>query len=205
MQKVLASIVTVMLMVVLGAIVSDQATLQAQEIQSVMLPLSDLSQQVAAETPATTGEVAEVVDLPLTVSKPQPSIVAVNDEDLQCLARNIYFEARGEPRAGQVAVAFVTKNRVNSGLWRNSICKVVYQPSQFSWTSRGNPGIHDHRSWQAALDIAGDVLSNRETHDPSFNAVFFHNHTVRPSWSSSKGKVRTVVIGNHAFYKLNRG
>lgn len=197
MQK-LAGVVLAMLTIILGAIVSDQATLQAQEIQSVMLPLPELVQR-SAERPDTQGQVtAAVVELPAIPQKPQ--IIAVNDTDLHCLARNIYFEARGEPRAGMVAVAFVTRNRVRSGVWKGSICDIVYQPKQFSWTSRGRePPIHDKQSWQLSLDIAGDVLSNREYHDPTHNAVYFHNHQVRPSWSRSK--TRTVVIGNHAFYK----
>lgn len=54
--------------------------------------------------------------------------------EVECLAKNIYFESRGENRVGQMAVAWVTLNRTEHKNWPSTICKVVYQPHQFSWT-----------------------------------------------------------------------
>ncbi|NYZ69950.1 cell wall hydrolase, partial [Endozoicomonas sp. SM1973] len=55
-------------------------------------------------------------------------------KDLQCLTLNIYHEARGEGLMGMLAVGEITINRVNNKKWPNSICAVVYQDKQFSWT-----------------------------------------------------------------------
>ena len=63
--------------------------------------------------------------------------VAETDRDeIYCAAQNIYFESRGEPDIGQVAVALVVLNRVNDRRWPSTICDVVWQDKQFSWTHR---------------------------------------------------------------------
>ncbi|QXN67603.1 hypothetical protein [Klebsiella phage vB_Kpn_3] len=59
----------------------------------------------------------------------------IDAKEIDCIAKNIYFESRGEGIKGMMAVAQVTKNRVNSGKFPDSYCKVVYQSNQFSWVS----------------------------------------------------------------------
>ena len=77
-------------------------------------------------------------------------------KDLECLAKNIYFEARGESHKGKIAVAQVTLNRViHSSEFNKTICGVVYQKDQFSWTSNHkNLFIKDNYHWQEAKHIA---------------------------------------------------
>jgi hypothetical protein len=90
-----------------------------------------------------------------------PEAAGVDRHDALCLARNIYFEARGEGSRGQYAVAAVTLNRVRDKRWSDGICGVVYQKKQFSWTiSRpaSRPTVIDDRAaWQRAAEVA--VLS----------------------------------------------
>ena len=130
-------------------------------------------------------------------TKTRPEIVKAKAQDVECLAKNIYHEARGEPFHGQVAVALVTVNRVASGLFQNSICKVVYAHRQFSWTLDKNKKVRDSKAWASAVEIATAVLS-RKIYQPDFTAVYFHATQVRPVWA----KTKTIIarIGNHIFY-----
>lgn len=127
-----------------------------------------------------------------------------------CLALNVYWEARGEPTAGQQAIAIVTMNRAN---WDDSkICEVVTKPNQFSWTadhvdySSGRPMLkksgfatpEEQRAWEKALRLSYEAL-DRKTPDRVKGADHYHSLSSKPSW---RKKMRVVaVIGNHVFYR----
>jgi spore germination cell wall hydrolase CwlJ-like protein len=130
-------------------------------------------------------------------TKPKAPIINAKQQDIECLAKNIYHEARGEPFHGQVAVALVTVNRVASGLFQNTICKAVYAHRQFSWTLDKNKRVRDSKAWASAVQVATAVLS-RKIYNPDFTAVYFHTKQVRPKWA--KTKTITARIGNHIFY-----
>lgn len=130
-------------------------------------------------------------------TKPRPEPIKAKQQDIECLAKNIYHEARGEPFHGQLAVALVTVNRVASGLFQNTICGVVYAHKQFSWTLDKNKRVRDQKAWASAVEVATAVLS-RNIHIPDFTAVYFHAKHVQPVWSKTKTIV--AVIGNHIFY-----
>ena len=121
----------------------------------------------------------------------------LRSQDVHCLAKNIYMEARGEPVEGQIAVAQVTINRVRSGAFGSSICKVVYAKNQFSWTLDKRKKVTSNKEWDASMALAVNVLSGK-SHIPNFNALYFHTKQVRPKWAKSKTKVTT--ISNHIFY-----
>lgn len=146
------------------------------------------------------------------------------NSELRCLAENVYHEARSESITGQVAVAYVTLNRVFSDNFPNDICGVVKQGPvkeswkqngkfypiryrcQFSWWCDGKSDkIYDARAWDLAMRVSWHVvneyLSNR-TYDPSFGATFYHADYVQPSWS--KKFHRTNKIGKHIFYRENK-
>lgn len=118
--------------------------------------------------------------------------------ELECLAKNIYFEARGEQVEGQIAVAQVTINRVNHSKWPSTICDVVYQPKQFSWTHAiKDQTPRDKKSYAIAEVIARDgMLGNIK--DPTDGAVFYHAASVNPYWT--KYLTLSKVIGDHLFY-----
>lgn len=118
---------------------------------------------------------------------------------LECLARNVYYEARGEPSAGQYAVAEVTMNRKASPRFPKTICEVVYQREAFSWTGLGvlDPPAGD--AWIRAVHIAEDVYYQRRPRTLQPNVLHFHATYVRPEWSGEKRRV--ARIGKHVFYR----
>lgn len=122
----------------------------------------------------------------------------VDKEQHKCLAMNIYHEARSESMQGQIAVAQVTLNRVEHDKWPSTICEVVYEPKQFSWTFL----LKDHstteaRAWKKAQIIARDVMIGN-VEDPTYGAVFYHANYVNPDWAEFLDLSK--VIGNHLFY-----
>jgi spore germination cell wall hydrolase CwlJ-like protein len=136
----------------------------------------------------------------LIVKKREP---VVNNSQVLCLAKNIYYEAGGESAKGKAAVAHVTLNRKNSQLFPNSICNVVKQRSrsvcQFSWVCmRKSPPKQHTETWRESLRIANQTLAGHIS-DPTHGALFFHAVYVKPSWSRKFRK--TIRIGNHIFYK----
>lgn len=120
--------------------------------------------------------------------------------EMECLAGAIYFESRGEPLAGQLAVAQVVINRANSGLFPSSYCGVVFQRAQFSFV-RGGGMPHIRRgsaAWErakAVAHIAHEGLWESEAAD----SLYFHATYVKPSWSRSKQARAT--IDTHVFYR----
>lgn len=139
--------------------------------------------------------VAIFLYLPLSAGLlPEKKSLVVPQAELNCLTKNIYREASGEPFTGKLAVGVVTINRLLSGKYGNTICKVVYYPGQFSWTRESDTKISKDK-WQESLLAASMVLEDRGILG-NFKATHFHNKTVKPNW----GLKRVAVIGNHSFY-----
>lgn len=121
----------------------------------------------------------------------------VTSEDLHCLAGAVYFESKGEPLAGQLAVANVIINRTKSGRFPRSICSVVTQRGQFSFVRGGRiPSIAANRAYRTAAAVAR-VAIDAAWENPTPNALFFHARYVAPRWA----KVQVASIGNHIFYR----
>lgn len=118
----------------------------------------------------------------------------VYDNETMCLAKNIYHEARGETIQGKLAVAKVTLNRVASGKFRHTICGVVYQPNQFSWTKYKYKPILDQTAWLNSLHIAKLVMLDPNKYKTT--ATHYHNLKVKPVWHLKQ----IDKIGNHVFY-----
>lgn len=129
-------------------------------------------------------------------------------ENLACLALNVYYESRGEPTAGQYAVAEVTMNRKGSPRYPETVCKVVFQKSwdplrrryvaAFSWTEMSELDEPSGEEWQRAQKVAEAVYWQRYT--PALQgALFFHATYVKPDWA--KDKQRVARIGRHIFYR----
>lgn len=133
----------------------------------------------------------------------------VDQRHLRCLALNVYYEARGEPEAGQYAVAKVTMNRVASRRYPATVCDVVYEQNwdsrrkrrvgAFSWTELERLPQAQGREWDRAVGIAREVYYQR--HDPLQLADVLHYHAdyIEPRWSRSLTPV--ARIGNHVFYR----
>jgi N-acetylmuramoyl-L-alanine amidase len=154
----------------------------------------------------------------------QPRFIQLTPEaqrQVSCLASNIYFEARSEPKTGQIAVAFVTLNRVDSPNFPDTICDVVKQKSrvtsigdrkivcQFSWYCESKPKWQYYNmlltnnttlKYNEVLEVAIYVYANRERiYDPTNGSLFYHADYVRPNWRNFE---KQVVIGRHIFYKV---
>jgi spore germination cell wall hydrolase CwlJ-like protein len=124
--------------------------------------------------------------------------------EVECLARNIYFEAGGEPYAGKVAVAEVTMNRVRSSAYPKTVCGVVHQKAkgvcQFSWVCEGKKRVNVRTaSWTESMRISQQMLVAKKDTNVVGDAKFFHAHYVEPNWSRTKTFVKK--IGNHLFYQ----
>lgn len=121
----------------------------------------------------------------------------VKANQLDCMAKNIYFESRGEPEAGQFMVGFVTMNRVRDSRWPNTICKVVYEPGQFSWTEDKHPNTPKQgEQWNKAVYIASIVMQSKNIKHYGY---FFKRHDVKSKFF----KKRTLIarVGDHEFYE----
>jgi hypothetical protein len=147
------------------------------------------------------GDVAGSVDLDLV----DRIDVAEGDAEWYCLAEAIYFEARGETMAGQVAVAEVILNRVDDRRYPSTICGVTHQGSerlnacQFSYECDGKPErITDRDAFDRAGKIAHLLLEGRPRMLVG-NATHYHAKRVRPGWS--RRLERVTVIGDHIFYR----
>lgn len=120
-----------------------------------------------------------------------------------CMALNIYHESRGENRSGQLAVSHVVLNRMESGRFPRSICSVIWQNGQFSWTVRPVGGIipRDRGAWTASQNLAMEILHGITPEDPTRGATHFYNvRLVTPDWAR-RGQA-TIRLGPHAFVRM---
>ncbi len=135
---------------------------------------------------------------------PEPFLlkeVNYSEKQLYCLAVNIYFEARSESTAGKMAVGLVTMNRTASKRYPDTICKVVWQRKQFSWTHDGQSDTPQNRqAWKKSVKVAELIMDSYRTKDYDFTggALWYHADYVTPYWST-KTKPSTR-IGAHIFY-----
>ncbi|HWY61379.1 MAG TPA: cell wall hydrolase [Rhizomicrobium sp.] len=124
----------------------------------------------------------------------------------RCLSEALYYEARGEGRTGQQAVAEVVFHRMNAGNYGHSICAVVYEGAsrpgcQFSFTCNG--ALHRPReapAWKQSEQLAAQILTHEmPLRDATGGATNYHAISVSPFWAPTLK--RTTQIGNHIFYR----
>ena len=142
---------------------------------------------------------------------------------IECMAKNIFFEAGNQELAGKIAVAHVVINRVESDRYPNTICGVIYDAQvskwhkentgkivplrdrcQFSWYCDGQPDvIPPGTSWENALAVAEEIGTNFYNDelgvDITDGAMYYHATYVKPYWA--KSMTRIARIGDHIFYK----
>jgi N-acetylmuramoyl-L-alanine amidase len=175
-----------------GPLIAPEAIAQSM----VIAPLFDPSQSIAAE------------ETPIEQApSPKRSLLALVDEyastraataELECLAGAIYFESKGEPLPGQLAVAEVIINRTKSGRYPATMCGVVKQRGQFSFVRAGRlpPIPKQSAHWRKAVGIAHIALKDLAD-SPAQNALSFHATYVSPRWRMK----RVATVGNHVFYR----
>ena len=138
----------------------------------------------------------------------------IDPNELECMAKNIYFEAAIESTAGKIAVAQVTMNRVRSRHYPDSICKVVYQGKhhsngfpvrdrcQFSWYCDGKGDEPSPTpAWKDSVEIAEYIIRTPSLLDITDGATHYHADWMEkfPKWAHQKKKL--VKIDTHIFYK----
>ena len=170
---------------------------QAAVIEANALPQTSAP---APQAPAAAPVQPAIVETPAVAAPEAPEAeeneaVSVSARELECLTKVILYEAGAESRSGQVAVAQVVMNRVESPRFPDTICGVVYQRGQFSAIRSFNPPRNAR--WNRAMALARDVLDG---HEPVVGEALYCPAThVRPAFGRSRTRVAT--IGNHVFYR----
>jgi len=193
-----ATIAATFLMLVYSAIGSGAAAQEKSLTQAEANQTTNSTGTPAA--PVHEGDVAEVPTnanlADLVAAQPQEQDIS---QELECLAGAIYFEARHESLAGQLAVGRVIVARTKSGRFPTSYCGVVYQPSQFSFVhSKHMPAVAaSSPTWRKAVAVAR-IAHEGHIKTPAEGALYFHAKRVRPSWANH---TKLAQIENHIFYR----
>ena len=136
-----------------------------------------------------------------------------NEEEVECMAKNIYFEARNESTAGKIATSMVVLNRVKSNKFPNDICSVITDAikysngfpkrdrCQFSWYCDGKSDIpYNEKAWEKSVTLSKFIIgSNSFLPDITDGSLYYHGDYVEPSWSKVFRK--TLQIDTHIFYR----
>jgi spore germination cell wall hydrolase CwlJ-like protein len=200
------------------SLVSVLAPVEAQNAFAQVAPVAQHTQPAANEVvpqfltreivqplPASEDTDAEQAQAPIGADSLEELVArmprdAKLNEELECLAGAVYFEARGEPLQGQLAVAEVIINRAASGRFPASYCGVVMQKAQFSFVKRGRmPAAPRHsETYRKAAAIA--QIAHRGLWDSAAkDALYFHARHVSPAWSGRRQAA--ARIHNHVFYR----
>jgi spore germination cell wall hydrolase CwlJ-like protein len=185
----------------------ESATLPEIAVPDLLDPQGEpqLSQPAGEAPEITAPETANVEEPTVTPGADLATMVAelrspeAGSRELECLATGIYFESKGEPLAGQLAVGKVIANRARAGRrFPPSYCGVLFQRGQFSFIhGRSLPAVpRAKKQWQTAVAVAKIV--DQGLHESAVgNALFFHARYVSPGWRLK----RVASIGNHVFYR----
>ena len=160
----------------------------------------------AGQTIAPKGEVTGADKRPKTPAERLGLRGKERDKAEKCLANAVYFESRGEPLRGQIAVAQVVMNRVFSGFYPNNVCGVVYQNAhrrnacQFTFACDNVPDVvTEPDMWEQAKTIARDTLDGKLWLSEIGYSTHYHAYWVHPSWRNEMKKLHS--IGVHRFYR----
>lgn len=160
----------------------------------------------AGESIASKGQVTGVDQRPRSPAERLGLAGASRAKSEKCLANAVYFEARGEPVRGQIAVAQVVLNRVFSPFYPKTVCDVVYQNAhrhnscQFTFACDGIPDIvTEPDAWERAKHIARDMLDGKLWMPEVAKSTHYHAYWVHPSWIAEMKKM--YRLGVHTFYR----
>ncbi len=177
----------------------------AGEIDTTVPPLSS----AGGETIASKGQVTGEGQRPMSPAERLGLAGAERAKAAKCLAEAIYFESRGEPVRGQIAVAQVILNRAFSGHYPKTVCGVVYQNKhrylacQFTFACDRHPDvIRDQKAWERAKAVAEGSLDGKLWLPEVGKATHYHAYWVRPWWVRTM--TRLQKIGVHTFYRPTR-
>lgn len=181
---------------------------QAEELaaKSANISIEEIPTPIPRPVETASAETASEATAKIELSK---AVEATARSELECLARGIYFEARGEPTSGQIAVGHVILNRAESDAYPDTVCDVVYQNDhlrnrcQFSFACDGQPDAIEERSkWAEIRKHAQRLLSgDRQNDGPGqlWASTHYHANYVSPDWA--RKLTRTGQVGRHYFYR----
>jgi spore germination cell wall hydrolase CwlJ-like protein len=174
--------------------------------QSALVPPLAGGDEEAGESIARKGEVSGPAQRPQTPAERLALTGKARAKAEKCLANAVYFEARGEPVRGQIAVAQVVMNRVFSPFYPNDVCDVVYQNAnrhlacQFTFACDGIPDVvTEPEAWARARHIARDMLDGTLWMPEVAKSTHYHAYWVHPSWTAEMKKM--YKLGVHTFYR----
>jgi N-acetylmuramoyl-L-alanine amidase len=169
--------------------VKDAAAQETTSSQYSLIPWPDAAERPAADLDQGRS-LAELVA--------RHGATQTQDREHECLAIATYFESKGEPLDGQLAVAQTILNRARSGRFASTVCGVVMQPGQFSFVRGGSfPTIaRSSQQWKQAVAISA-IAREGVKKSTVGNALFFHARYVSPGWKLT----RLASVGNHVFYR----
>ena len=129
--------------------------------------------------------------------------VNYTNRDVDCLTKNIYYEAGNQDDVGTYAVATVTLNRLKTGVWGNSVCKVVYAPAQFSWTLLRKLNKPDPTLYARSREVAIMSLQGHRVYGLEHSLLYHADYIRTPNWADVRERVGK--IGVHVFYNRGKG
>ncbi|WP_454868042.1 cell wall hydrolase [Pseudomonas farris] len=186
-----------------------QVSLADQEQkQEVAEDKAQVLEEKAAEKGSELPVPFSAVITPSEAQAVDPAGAAPLDDAITCLARSIYWEAKGVAPANMEAVASVVMNRLGHGGFPDTVCAVVKQGSetgscQFSWWCDGRADqVKEDDEYALSKEIARKAL-NKQLKDRTHGALYFHDRTVKPAWA--KKYIRTAETGKFLFYKPRGG
>ncbi|OYU16400.1 MAG: cell wall hydrolase [Alphaproteobacteria bacterium PA4] len=205
--RVIALTVASALLLAAGDVSTTEVAGGPNLTDAVLAPVSPADARAAAAalaetTPAAPAEAAaDAAPVPARPASLAALVASMDDAadvrsaDLRCLASAVYFESRGEPLEGQLAVAQAIVNRAESGRYADTVCGVLSQPGQFSYNRSRSPRAGN--DWAVAKAIAAIALQDM-WREVAPGAMSFHASYVRPNW---QGRTRVAQIGRHVFYR----
>lgn len=188
--------------------VSDDSVIDSKALMAPAVVVESVATPVAVESGTQNSLDPSAESAPhaaAIIEDPDTLAELVDEADMgeltteeKCLATAVYYEARSESLAGQLAVAHVVLQRAKSGRFPSSLCGVVTQPGQFSFVRGGRlPAAPTHvGQWRTARAIAQIALDG-SWENPVQGALYFHAARVQPGW----GRPRVTRIGGHVFYR----
>ena len=188
----------------------DSKAMAAVVVPESITPTTNITfrtEEAAHADPLAPAEEAETPKAPATVFDRKADLATLVAElrdsetasrEMECLAAGIYFEAKSESLAGQLAVGQVIANRASSGRFAGTYCGVLFQRGQFSFVRGGRwPAVaKGSRQWQNAVAVA-KIVDQGLKGSTVGKALFFHAKRVRPGWRLR----RVAAVGNHIFYR----
>ncbi|PWK45531.1 MULTISPECIES: cell wall hydrolase [unclassified Pseudomonas] len=187
-----------------GYVIADEQQQKKQVAEGKAQVLEQKAAEKGSDAPVPKSETIT----PSEVQAVDPAGKAPLDDAITCMARSIYWEAKGKDKIDMEAIANVVMNRLGHEGFPDTVCGVVKQGSetkscQFSWWCDGkSDSVQEENQYGLAKEIARKAL-NKQLPDRTGGAMYFHDKTVKPVWA--KKYIKTASIGLFVFYKPHDG